>query len=958
MTANSIPPRSAATGKLPASSREDVAAALAHSLRLNRESTERAKNPDKAIHIFGFDDLQKSLREQATALRSLDDTLARGFVKMTHATMQASQSWKTELGAIAKGVNKLATRAVKERSARQPLQASEAAQKFIERPARPKAAPAARLRARDERGRFAASPTQVNTHSTSKSGLVGGLIGAATGLAAMAYFTSKTNAAPVATPAPKSDDAPAAPESPTVNTASKDKPAEPNFTPRPAPSPAYTPRTMEPNVSTPAADGAKGQILQKTGKLALTNLDALARTAVTSIEAQALRTKKAIDDAARKLNDSTEDKPTSLLSRLTTLRVKSAGGGSSGAGGVGGSGGAFGSGGLGGAGSFTAKGGSSGGGGGSGGWGGPADTSAPTPVAPPGQKGQYRPVYNLTDADLSDSVVHTIAGEARLKDPSSVDAVINNMFNRLGTKGYGPSGNLQQVARARGQYSGYNSRISPQQADYIRSRIKAIAAGSVPDNTNGSNEFRASSYHGPWYRNHPNAQVVGGNRFAYNPKGGKSPYAAYENPNPPSEIGKPETGASATSSVMGAPKAPGASSILSIGPGAAYDRATALMDTHEKSRILSKYLRDGGVGLNPQQLAWCAAYVNSSLEQSGIKGSGSNMATHFLKWGEGVDDATQIKKGDVIVKGRGNSPYPVFGHIGHTGLASGEYRYDKNGRLQVRMTSGNHNDRVGDSWEYADRIIIRRARRQDYRNPEDYDRVNGVQNNQPQAKISPQNAPVGDNADFYKTLQYGTPQQVKSLFEERPEAAAVAMSAKEALQDAFDKAGMPDNRGFFGNWLREDSSNAYNLMDRAIDGIFGTSFTKTLSAREKIDIIEKGLKALPIDHGVDYKGSGANDSYAYQNFDNPNLVEPLPPAGKDDKKDKPTGKVNNPGEVKAATPEAKDEQEKRKAPEKKAVSDTGGSKGKNTDAPRPPSQRFHSDDINHPTGNHSDIGAA
>ena len=148
--------------------------------------------------------------------------------------------------------------------------------------------------------------------------------------------------------------------------------------------------------------------------------------------------------------------------------------------------------------------------------------------APLGAPGEHRPQYQLADADLSDKVVNTIAGEAN-NNQESTDAVVNNMLNRVGTTTYGPSRNLQDVAGAPGQYAGYR-RASAKQAEFIRTRIKAIASGAIPDNTHGSNEYRASWYDGPWARNHPEAAVVGGNRYAYNPKGGKGPFAPYDKP--------------------------------------------------------------------------------------------------------------------------------------------------------------------------------------------------------------------------------------------------------------------------------------------------------------------------------------------------------------------------------------------------------------------------------------------
>ncbi|MBA4033198.1 MAG: hypothetical protein C0480_01140 [Bradyrhizobium sp.] len=217
-------------------------------------------------------------------------------------------------------------------------------------------------------------------------------------------------------------------------------------------------------------------------------------------------------------------------------------GGGAGGGGImnasfGGSGGAAAGGGFKSGGGYSVLG--SGGGGPAGsstGGGAPAGTSvgtgAGTQAAPPGAAGQYRPEYKLGDADLSDDVVNTIAGEAR-GSQQSTDAVINNMMNRIGTKAYGPSGNLRQVARAPGQYVGYQ-RASPERAAMIRERIKAIASGKVPDETGGSNEFRTTGYGGPWSRRvGAGGKSIGGNTFAYNPASGTGTYAPYGNADAP-----------------------------------------------------------------------------------------------------------------------------------------------------------------------------------------------------------------------------------------------------------------------------------------------------------------------------------------------------------------------------------------------------------------------------------------
>ena len=149
----------------------------------------------------------------------------------------------------------------------------------------------------------------------------------------------------------------------------------------------------------------------------------------------------------------------------------------------------------------------------------------------PDKPGTYRPQYKLSDADLSDYVVNTVNGEAT-SSAESIDAVINNMMNRVGSKGWGPSGNLRDVASAPGQYAGHRP-ASAQVAERIRDRIRAIASGGVPDNTNGSNAYRAAWYHGRWAQQHAaDGRVVGGNRFAYEPWTKNGPYAPFRQPTP------------------------------------------------------------------------------------------------------------------------------------------------------------------------------------------------------------------------------------------------------------------------------------------------------------------------------------------------------------------------------------------------------------------------------------------
>lgn len=75
---------------------------------------------------------------------------------------------------------------------------------------------------------------------------------------------------------------------------------------------------------------------------------------------------------------------------------------------------------------------------------------------------------------------------------------------------------------------------------------------------------------------------------------------------------------------------------------------------------LQEYLRNGGQNLDPATTAWCAAFVNASLGQAGIKGTGKLNARSFLDWGTAVDEP---RKGDLAIFSRGG-PRSALGHVG------------------------------------------------------------------------------------------------------------------------------------------------------------------------------------------------------------------------------------------------------------------------------------------------------
>lgn len=136
------------------------------------------------------------------------------------------------------------------------------------------------------------------------------------------------------------------------------------------------------------------------------------------------------------------------------------------------------------------------------------------------------------------------------------------------------------------------------------------------------------------------------------------------------------------------------------GTGNAFDLAARQIGLNERDQraALTDYLQTGGVNLDPASLAWCAAFVNSTLTQSGMEGTGSNMARSFLEWGQPVDEP---QRGDIAVFSRGDPDGPY----GHVGFFDG---YNPDGTL--RILGGNQGDAVSIDAYGTDRLLgFRRA---------------------------------------------------------------------------------------------------------------------------------------------------------------------------------------------------------------------------------------------------------
>ncbi|WEX76884.1 phage tail length tape measure family protein [Sinorhizobium numidicum] len=140
--------------------------------------------------------------------------------------------------------------------------------------------------------------------------------------------------------------------------------------------------------------------------------------------------------------------------------------------------------------------------------------------------------------------------------------------------------------------------------------------------------------------------------------------------------------------------------------GGSVDKAMGLLGANERTNgsSINSFLKQGGVDINAAQTAWCAAFVNSSLEQIGVKGSGSLVANSFQNWGTKIDPS-QVMRGDVLLQSRGLGAGQTGGHVG---FATGASRV-ANGGLQLEMLSGNSGNSVSKTWVNAVELQARRA---------------------------------------------------------------------------------------------------------------------------------------------------------------------------------------------------------------------------------------------------------
>ena len=114
--------------------------------------------------------------------------------------------------------------------------------------------------------------------------------------------------------------------------------------------------------------------------------------------------------------------------------------------------------------------------------------------------------------------------------------------------------------------------------------------------------------------------------------------------------------------------------------------------------ILAMYARVGHGWVEHDEVAWCAAFVGSCLEQAGERSTRSLTARSYLDWGVPVE-LSDVREGDIVVLSRGTSSWQ--GHVG--------FYVGSTGR-EIEVLGGNQSNAVSIASYARDRLLaIRRA---------------------------------------------------------------------------------------------------------------------------------------------------------------------------------------------------------------------------------------------------------
>ncbi|MDZ7824694.1 MAG: TIGR02594 family protein [Ahrensia sp.] len=158
------------------------------------------------------------------------------------------------------------------------------------------------------------------------------------------------------------------------------------------------------------------------------------------------------------------------------------------------------------------------------------------------------------------------------------------------------------------------------------------------------------------------------------------------------------------------------------------------LNENGQKAALEEYLRNGGRNLDPAITAWCAEFLNATLAQVGLEGTGRANARSYLDWGEAVETPQQ---GDIAVFSNGD-PSDWRGHVAFFD------QYNPDG--SIRVLGGNQSNSVNISSYSPDRLLgFRRATGQPQSAQEGSDRLNAsetpvpeMQNRLAQTNVMPE----------------------------------------------------------------------------------------------------------------------------------------------------------------------------------------------------------------------------
>lgn len=145
--------------------------------------------------------------------------------------------------------------------------------------------------------------------------------------------------------------------------------------------------------------------------------------------------------------------------------------------------------------------------------------------------------------------------------------------------------------------------------------------------------------------------------------------------------------------------------------------AYGLEEYGKEREWLKEFFKKGRVEHDPKgdKNAWCAQFVKSVAQQSGVKLDKDvnwAIATNWTKAGQAVNNPAGIKAGDIAIKHRGlevgqggGIKHTIDGKekklYGHVAIFTGRTK-KRNGKLYYETISGNLKDRVDSSWEIVD----------------------------------------------------------------------------------------------------------------------------------------------------------------------------------------------------------------------------------------------------------------